>query len=85
MSCPVCLEDIVSKTDINYTGPCQDESWDILFRGERILHLFSVGWMDQVKKLWLIQVTEARMELMETTKDKRDQISQSVEVIKRIL
>lgn len=41
--------------------------------------------MDQVKKLWLIQVTEARMELMETTKDKRDQISQSVEVIKRIL
>lgn len=35
------------KTDIKYTWRCEDESWDVLFRRERMLQLFSlwVGWI----------------------------------------
>lgn len=39
---PALLEVIVSKTDIKYTWSHQDESWNVLFRGERILQLYSL-------------------------------------------
>lgn len=65
LSCPIPLDDIVLKTCIKYRWPCQDESWNRLSRGERdITDVPSVGGIDQAKNLWLIQVTEAKMQFM---------------------
>ena len=53
------------KRDIKYKWPCQDESQYTLFKGEKdITVALCVGWMDQAKTLWMIQVREARMEFI---------------------